>query len=94
MSFSIEILQVMLDRLLNSSFYSLLGAFLRDPLFPIGYMMMSLHFLLMLRLLWVSQPIMAVPTKLSSCACAINPEQITACFISPTASEGKTSPVH
>ena len=38
----------MLDRLLTSSFYALPGDFLGDPLFPIGHMMMSLHFLPML----------------------------------------------
>ena len=65
-------LQVMLDRLLSSSFYGPLGAFLRNSLFPIGHIMMSLHFLPMPRLLLVSQPIMAIPAKLSSCACAIN----------------------
>ena len=38
--------------------------------------MMSLHFLPMLHLLLVSQPIMAIPTKLSSCACTINLGQL------------------
>ena len=46
--------------------------------FPRGFplsVMMSLHFLLMLHLLQVSRPIMAFPAKLSSCACAINPDR-------------------
>ena len=68
-----KFLQVMLDRLLSSSFYGPLGGFLGDPLFPIGHMMTSLHFLPMLCLFLVSQPIMAIPAKLLSCACAINP---------------------
>ena len=48
------------------------GVSLGNAVFPIGHMMTSPHFLPMLRLLLVSQPIMAIPAKLSSCACAIN----------------------
>ena len=56
--FSIEILLVMLDRLLSSSFYALLGLPQGSP-FSIGYMMTSLYFLPMLCPLLASQPIMA-----------------------------------
>ena len=51
--------------------------------------MMSLHFLPMLRLLRVSQPIMAIPAKLSSCACAINSDRILRLSISSPDFEGE-----
>ena len=67
-----KFLQVMLHRLLSSSFYAPPGVFLRDSLFPIGHIMTSLHFLPMFCLLLVSQPIMVIPAQLSSCTCTIN----------------------
>ena len=84
----LRFLQVMLGRLLSSSFYRPLGVFPRE--FPL-FVMMSLHFLPMLHLLRVSQPIMAIPAKLSSCACAINSDRILRLLISSPAFEGKTS---
>ena len=68
-----KFLQVMLGRLLSSSFYGPLGVFLGNSLCLV---MTSLHFLPMLHLLWVSRPIMAIPAKLSSCACAINSDRL------------------
>ena len=51
--------------------------------------MTSLHFLPMFHLLRVSQPIMVIPAKLSSCACAMNSDRILRLFISSPAFEGK-----
>ena len=65
-----KFLQVVLDQLL------FLWPARGFPLeFPLS-VMTSLHFLLMLHLLPVSRPIMAIPAKLSSCTCAINPGQL------------------
>ena len=92
--FSIEILQVMLDRLLNSSFYAPPGAFLRDPLFS--------H--------WLHDDVTPLPANAlpppgeptyhggSHQAVVLRMRyksgRITVSFISPPASEGKMSPVH
>ena len=61
---------------------------------PIGPMMTSLHFLLRLCLLWVSQPIRVAPAQMPFCACAMHLDGFTPSFISLSASEGKTTPVY
>ena len=84
----------MLDRLLSSSFYSLPGAFLRDP--PFSY--------------WLHDDVTPLPADAppppgeptyhgGSCQAVVlhmryKSRWITVSFISPPASEGKTSPVH
>ena len=89
-----KFLQVMLDLLLSSSFYALPGAFLRDPPFS--------HWLHddVTPLPANALPPLGEPTYHSGSCQAVylcmhyKSGWITASFISPPASEGKTSPVH
>ena len=75
----------MLDRLLSSSFYVPPGGFPQG--FPFS-IMTSLHFLLMLRLLLVSQPIMADSHQAVVLCMRYKSGRITASFISlPTFKE-------